>query len=482
MFLGRKKELGLLQDLWLLDKSSLVICRGRRRIGKSRLIKEFAKSAKHSFLFQGLPPRKDQCDIDQLNHFYQKLREWNPALPNSATNLSWPQALTDLAKSIGTKKKVLILLDEISWIAQHCPDFAGHLKNAWDDHFSTKSNLIFVVCGSVSTWIELNILSSTGFVGRVSLTLNLDELSLSESFQLLPGSNDFEKIRSLCLTGGVPKYIEEFSGKQSLRENTQRLFFSKGGVLFEDFDRIFNDIFLKKSDTYRAIVETLVEGNKSISEIAKSLKVGRGGSLSKYLRDLVISGFLAENSVFLPGGRKNKTTYFRIKDNYIRFYLKYIFPKKTQIENGWSPKSGIETLPGWESILGLQFENCILNNLKDVFRALHIDPSRVKSASPHIQTKNAHNKGACQIDLLIEVEGYELILCEIKLRALISASVIKEIDRKAKILKRPRHYSLRTALIYFGQLANSDLFEEKINYVISAEDLIAIGGSSGEST
>ncbi len=101
--------------------------------------------------------------------------------------------------------------------------------------------------------------------------------------------------------------------------------------------------------------------------------------------------------------KKNKTSYFRIKDNYLRFYIKYILPQKDKIEKGWSPKGGIELLPGWESMLGLQFENLVLNNRILLFKLLKIEVDIVKSASPYFQKKTARTKGACQIDLLIEL-------------------------------------------------------------------------------
>jgi AAA+ ATPase superfamily predicted ATPase len=470
VFIGRKEELKKLNGMWSLSKSSLVVCRGRRRIGKSRLIKEFSKTAKQFFFHQGLPPRQGQTDFDQLNHFYKSLAAFSDV--RKPENPSWETAFTDLSKAIGDKNKTLIFIDEISWVGQHDGDFAGYLKNAWDEHFSLKKNALMVLCGSVSTWIESNILSSTAFVGRVSKVINLGELSLPEAVELLHLENDHEKMRCLCLVGGVPKYLEEFNPQLSLRENTQQLFFSKDGYLFNDYERIFNDIFLKKSETYKAIVETLIDKRKNLSEIAKSLKLGRGGQLSQYLHDLVLSGFLCEDYNFELGGKKRKTSYFRISDNYLRFYLKYVEPKKIQINQGWAPNGGIESLPGSEAILGLQFESLIFNNRQLLFSKLGIDPSSVKSCSSYVQKKTTRNKGGCQIDLLIELNGYELILCEIKFKTKIGSSVIKEIAEKNRLLKRPKHYSVKTALIYFGELTSTDEMESKINHLISIEDLV----------
>jgi AAA+ ATPase superfamily predicted ATPase len=475
MFIGRKNELKELCELWHLKKSSLVVCRGRRRIGKSQLIHEFGKTANYFYEIQGLPPRKGQTKEDQIKHFYQELYKYFKYRP-LVDEMNWPSAFRGLAKNISKKDKVVILLDEISWMSQDEPDFAGFLKIAWDTLFSRMSNVILVLCGSVSTWIEENILSSTAFVGRVSLTISLSELSLIESMRMLDlhQRSELEKIKILCLTGGVPKYIEEISPRLSFYDNTNKQFFSKNGFLFKDYKEIFNDIFLKKSDSYRQLIETLIDESNSLSEIAVALKIKKGGLISKNLQDLITSGFVDEDYVYSPGAKKRKTSYYRVKDNYLRFYLKYVWPHKSEIEKGTYTIINFESLRGLESILGLQFENLILNNSSLLLKSMNIDPSRVKSISPYSQKKTVRNKGACQIDLLIELEAYEVIICEIKLRAKISSNIITQIDQKRKLLEYPRHYSKRTALVYMGDLINLDLFEKKLDYVVSIEELLAV--------
>jgi AAA+ ATPase superfamily predicted ATPase len=475
MFIGRKQELKELNELWYLKKSSLVVCRGRRRIGKSQLIHEFSKTANHFYEIQGLPPRKDQTKEDQIKHFYQELYRYFNHRP-LADEMDWSSALRALAKNLSKKNKVLILLDEISWMSKDEPDFAGFLKIAWDTFFSRMPNVIFVICGSVSTWIEENILSATAFVGRVSLTISLNELSLVESMKMLSlhhERSELEKIKILCLTGGIPKYIEEINPKLSFYDNVSKQFFSKNGFLFKDYKEIFNDIFLKKSESYRKIIETLIDATKSLSEIAEALEIKKGGLISKHLHDLIISGFIAEDYVYSAGAKKRKTRYYRISDNYLRFYLKYVWPHKTEIEKSSYGITNFESLHGLNSILGLQFENLLLNNMFLLLKSMNIEPSRVKSISPYIQKKTVRNKGACQIDLLIELESFEVIICEIKLRSKISTNIIGQIEQKRKLLEYPRYYSKRTALVYMGDLTNIELFEKKLDYLISVEELLA---------
>ena len=156
------------------------------------------------------------------------------------------------------------------------PDFLGKLKNTWDLEFSDNPNLILVLCGSVSSWIEKNIINSTGFFGRTTLNLNLNELSISESNQfwnkLGEGVSPYEKFKILSVTGGIPRYLELINPKLSAEENIRSLCFTKQGPLSEEFERIFTDIFGKKSPYYRNIIEKLVDGPHEQTELAQKFK------------------------------------------------------------------------------------------------------------------------------------------------------------------------------------------------------------------
>lgn len=130
---------------------------------------------------------------------------------------------------------MIVLLDEISWMGSRDPAFPGKLKTAWDTQFKKNDKLILVLCGSASTWIERNILSSTGFVGRVSRTLTLEELPLRDCASFWPDADGnvspYEKAKILAVTGGIPRYLEEVDTNRSSEENIKRLCFSRGGLL-----------------------------------------------------------------------------------------------------------------------------------------------------------------------------------------------------------------------------------------------------------
>ncbi len=326
MFVGRERELDLLNGLLRRGGASLVIVRGRRRVGKSTLIQVFGKKAERFFEFQGIPPRDGITRQDQLRAFSEQLAR-HTGLPVMNFD-GWPQALALLANQVRDEQTV-ILIDEISWIACHDKDFAGNLKIAWDTEFKKKRQVILILCGSVSSWIDRNILNNTGFAGRVSLQIDLQPLSLYHC-NLFWGKrksriSSLEKLKILSVTGGVPRYLEEVDTTETADTVIKRLCFEPEGILFLEFNQIFSAIFSRRADAYADILRILAAGAHSLSEIACLSGTERGGLLSGYLADLELSGFIRKDAVYQPGGNiKTRLYKFRLSDNYSRFYLRYI--------------------------------------------------------------------------------------------------------------------------------------------------------------
>ena len=466
MFVGRKRHLQDLNQLMRKRSSSLVTCRGRRRIGKSRLIREFGQSAPIYLEFEGLAPRADLCNADQLEAFSQQLAR-QTILPKVALD-NWPQAF-QLLSSIITDEWTVILLDEVSWLGGYDPDFPGHLKKAWDALNEQHSKLILIVCGSISAWIEENILQNTGFVGRTSWDIHLEELSLASS-DLFWGKNrdkidTSEKLTVLSVTGGIPKYLEEIDPGLSADENIQRLCFYPEGILFREFDQIFSDIFGKRSKSYREILHSLTAGSRSVSEISHAIGKQRSGHMTAYLKDLMLAGFIAKDKSFDPkSGRVTRTEKYRLKDNYSRFFLKYVEPQRDRIEKGLVRSQVSAQLPGWNSLLGLQFENLVLGNVDTLTKLMGIGGTPVLSASPYFQKPTARKKG-CQIDLMI-VTKHSLYVVEIKRRLKIGMAVVEEVQQKVNRISTVAGKSIRTVLVYEGELTAGVKNEGYFDFII----------------
>lgn len=466
-FIGRQKELESLELLLKKKSASMVVIRGRRRVGKSRLIKEFV-SDKKSWVFAGLPPVPGITKQRQLDAFSAQISQ-NLSMPKIKVS-EWIEHFTFIGNQ-ANGKKIIVVLDEISWMGSEDPDFLGQLKTAWDLHFSENPNLILILCGSVSSWIEENILKSTGFVGRISVDMVLDELSIAESGEFWGAQRNkisaYEKFKVLSVTGGIPKYLEEVIPSQSAEDNIHRLCFQSNGLLFREFEQIFSDLFSKRAQTYRNIIKTLAHAPLSLDEVCEKLDLEKSGSISKCLDDLALSGFIQEDCTWnLFTKTESRLKKFRLKDNYLRFYLRYIETNKDRIVKDIFESKSFMNMPGWESVMGLQFENLVVNNLKSLCKILRIDLLEVTNAGPFFQRSTQRQKG-CQIDLMIQTRYNTLYICEIKFSTSeIKSSVIEEMEKKIKNLSYPKGFSIRPVLIHVNGVSQSVMESEIFNDII----------------
>ena len=475
MFVGRERDLKDLEALWGRDHGVLVTCRGRRRIGKSTLIEEFAaRSAEVFFCIEGLSPRKGMNDDRQRRRFSEKIAEYAGRTIPAAD--SWPTAFSQLNELLQSRngRKIVVLLDEISWLGGYDPDFAGYLKEAWDRQLRKHPNLVFVVCGSVSAWIAGNILNSTGFVGRDTLDIELKELSPYQCQLMLGPAGErmsvTEKIDLLSVTGGVPKYLEDVRPELSVDENIRRMCFMPRGMLFREFDETFNGVFGRRSRTRGKFLRILASGPKSAAELAQLEGKTPNGSYARALKDLELAGYVTGTAGINPlTGEPLREERYRISDNYTRFYLHYIEPRRKMIERDLFEFSSLEQLKNTESMLGVQFENLILNNLKTLFPMLGLEASLVLSAAPYTQRATEGHEG-CQVDLLIQTQRMAMVV-EIKRRKEIEHGIIDEVDDKIRKLKFSSGLSLRTALVYAGRLSPSVAADRFFDFIIPAERL-----------
>jgi uncharacterized protein len=303
-FFGRTKELHDLKELLCKASSSLVVIRGRRRVGKTRLVEEFSSSFTRQYFFAGLAPRspeemkeKDDPEIAQRQRDAFADRMYTLGIPCSRRD-EWGSLFLDVAKHC-RKGRTIVFLDEITWMGMGDTSFLGKLKTTWDLDFSKNSQLVLVLAGSNSAWIERNILASSGFVGRISWRIELKELPLHVCNQFWGAQGTslapYEKFKVLSVTGGIPRYLEEIRPAFTAEQNIQRLCFQPEGLLFNEFNDIFADIFGKRTQRYEYLVKNLVDGPASLEKIAKSIGRDSGGDLSEILEELTESGILSRD-------------------------------------------------------------------------------------------------------------------------------------------------------------------------------------------
>lgn len=468
-FIGRETEVEALNDLLNKKIASLVVIKGRRRIGKTRLIEEFAKGKK--FLrFIGLAPAEGITAQSQRDEFSLHLSQ-QTGLPYLKAD-DWSKLFALLAEK--TKKgRCIILLDEITWMAHDDPTFLSKLKNAWELFYSKNPQLILILCGSISAWIEKNILSSTGYFGRISKTITLKELPLYQCNQLLEAMgfkrSPYEKFLVLSLTGGVPWYIELVNPRHGAVENIKNLCFDPDGILVHEHKYIFHDLFGTRSPIYEKITKYLASQSSEFLELADGIHYANSGTLSDYLDELIESGYISRHhSWMFKTGKKKTTSIYRLSDNYLRFYYRYILQKLAQIQNGQYRDVSISTLPAWNTIMGFQFESLVLKNRLLIQKELRISPDEVIVDNPYYQKKTKRIPG-CQIDYLIQTRTNTLFICECKFsQHELTKTVIHRVQQKIEALAIPKNYTCVPVLIHVNGVNNevidSDYFYKMIDF------------------
>lgn len=242
-------------------------------------------------------------------------------------------------------------------------------------------------------------------------------------------------------------------------------------MLVKEFEEIFANVFEGDVSSKRLILEALAHGPLGVSELASILGKERNGHLSTALEELALSGFVDKDVGLNPKtGKTSLVARYRLKDNYARFYLHYIAPHRMMIDKDGYRFSSVEQLDGWDSIMGLQFENLVLNHITDLLPQLHVDTALLTSAAPHriVSRKKGEE---CQIDLLIQSKRFWYVV-EIKRKRYIGRDIVDEVSKKVSRLPHPKSISIRTALVYEGELSKAVEGDGYFDALVPIENLL----------
>ena len=473
-FIGRVAYLKKLEALWRKTSASFVVVAGRRRIGKSTLVEEFARRSGCAFIeIVGLPPDAKMTNQRQIDNFCERLARAT-GKPEAKADC-WAKAFDALGDAVDAHQKTIVFLDEVSWMGRYDAAFAGFLKTAWDTVLSKKNRLILVVAGSVSAWIQKNIQRSKGYVGRISVDITLPELPIDECLEFwgrkAARTSSREILDVLSITGGVPKYLSEIDLSLSADDNVRRLCFDPDGCLYNDFNRIVDDVFDSTVAAKKRIVLALAEGPASVSQLAEMFGCDPNGHLTRDLEELTEAGFVSAAVGLNPQtGKPVREIRYRLKDNYTRFYLKYVFPKRAAIEAGVYRTVPLARLPGWDTVLGLQFENLVLNNFSTLARIVGLVGKNIDSVAPYFRRGGKTGAGV-QIDLLVQLPK-SVYLFEVKRRDRLGVAVEDEVQSKIDRLKLPKGKTVKTVLVYDGEIDSTLEEDGFFDYLVSSEQLL----------
>lgn len=404
--IGRKTEMSLMKGLLDSKKSEFLAVYGRRRVGKTFLIRQVFED-KFTFQLTGANAKLSW----QLKNFNQAMvrqsRKENITFADNWFDAF--QQLIDLLEATTDEKKV-VFLDELPWLDTPNSGFIIALEHFWNSWASARTDIILIVCGSSASWIINKLLKNKGGLhNRVTQRIKLEPFSLAETEEFFRSQNAvFERYQLTQLymaLGGIPYYLEMVDVGQSATQNINRLCFEENGALRTEFESLYASLF-KKAQNHVAVIEALASKASGLNreELIKAAKINNGGGTTMLLQELEECGFIRKYVAF---GKSQKHQLYQLVDFYSLFYLTFIKKSSVLDENTWI--NGIDN-PSFRTWSGYAFEMVCLHHLKEIKQALGISGVITNTSSWYSTDKVPK----AQIDLLIDRRDQVINLCEIK--------------------------------------------------------------------
>ncbi|MCL9981139.1 MAG: ATP-binding protein [Bacteroidia bacterium] len=401
--IGRASEKETLQEAIDSHRSELIAVYGRRRIGKTYLIREFYKK-QILFSFSGL---RNGTLPNQLENFMLELNSITKDFKNEEPK-SWLQAFhllkTHLKGISETTRKKVIFIDEFPWVDSIRSGFLPAFENFWNTYCTTRNDIIVVICGSAASYMMKKIIKNRGGLhNRITRKIKLEPFKLKEvqDFFEYKGIKlpEMEIIKIYMAIGGVAEYLEHIKNGDSSVTAIDRLCFQKGAQLENEFEEVFKSLF-EEGSYHEQIIRSLSNASKKgmlRTEILQDQELQTGGQFSKSMNELIESGFVEKYHSYR---NKRKTTLYRIVDEFCLFHLQFI---RTFKGNSWIQ---LYTKREYETWCGYSFELICLKHIECIKKALKCD---------QINSKNySWSNSNAQVDLVIDRNDNLITLCEIK--------------------------------------------------------------------
>jgi len=412
-FIGRNKELQQFKSIKANKRSRFVAVFGRRRIGKTMLIRK-AFTDKFTFYATGIANANKKT---QLQNFYTALKKQSKTKVTGVIPESWFEAFQLLISSLekSRQKRKVIFLDELPWFDTAKSGFIQSLEHFWNSWASLRNDIILIVCGSTASWMINKLINHKGGLhNRITEKIHLEPFNLNETERFLKNINKaitrYQVIQLYMVFGGVPFYLENISKQWSITQNIEYLCFAKNGLLCTEFDNLFKALF-SKYERHIAIVKALATKAKGLtrSELIKISKLPNSGRTTNILDELEKSGFIRR---YIPFQKKKRDSLYQLIDFYTLFYLRFIEKSNPDDEDNWI--NAIDT-PSYRAWSGYAFEQVCLQHLQQIKEALRI--GGIISNSSSWKSSASKNKKGAQIDLVIDRRDGVINLCEMKYSA-----------------------------------------------------------------
>ncbi|MDP6359693.1 MAG: ATP-binding protein [Planctomycetota bacterium] len=468
MFVGRKSELSQLRHCLDLKRSKVIVVYGRRRVGKTELIRQACGQS--ALFFEGL---ENQSKSQQIENFLFQLKLQTGKDYSDERPRNWREAFVLLLNAVGKKGKyTTIVLDEFQWMANYRSEIVSDLKMVWDQYLSRAGNLSLILCGSIASFMMERFVKSGAFYGRTDLIIHLKSFCLTETAEMLGKKGTEEILDAQMLVGGVPRYLELLRPETSLRLGLDKLAFSPNGYFLGEYDRIFTSHFGRNPD-YLRIVETLASHLYGLKrkELAERARVDPGGSLSEHLQNLEAGGFLSSANPFHVGHQSRLIKYYLI-DPYLRFYFAFIRPNLKKVQTGATSDifSRLCQTGKFHSWMGRSFEYVCADHAGRIAELLGF--SGIDFTYGPFFDRSERAPGV-QIDLAFDRADHVITLCEMKFsRSPVSVSIIEEMERKVAALQgRFPNRTIQKVLVVRGRAGRQLTARGYFYRIIQAEEL-----------
>lgn len=474
-FVARAPELTKLKEVHRRQRSSFVVIYGRRRIGKTEMVRHFSSNSSAEYLeFAG---RLDQKKDQQIQSFLTELARMAPDLQIGSVD-SWQgvfHLLQDHIKQLPSGRNVILFLDEVPWMDSQKSGFLGELSAFWNGFCTTRSNIRLIVCGSAASYMLKKIVSDTGPMhGRITDKIGMEQFNLHATRELLVANGWSLSNKSITdiytAVGGVAKYLISLNPGLTPSQAIQELCFSKNALLKTEYKDLFHSLF-KNATTHYAIMDVLASRWQGLSqtEIMKKAKISRG-AVSSALEELIASGFVEERPFF---GKQKRNGMYVASDMFCYFHKKWM---SGTIPKDWGEISTNQTYRSWA---GFAFEKICHLHVNQIKQALGISGVPTSTHYWSYKPENSDERGV-QIDLLIKHENrsrdIELVECKYyDGEFVISKSYRDELINKRNSFnqKTNNRYNVRLVLCASEGVNQNEHFNELNPKVVTLEDLFA---------
>lgn len=403
VIIGRQAEKEILRQRVESNSAELIAIYGRRRIGKTFLVRQYFND-EFSFYATGIyqGTKKEQLSEFKRQLEYYSKRKWKVAK-------DWFEAFAQLREYLETikgKNPIIVFLDELPWLDTQKSRFVKAFEYFWNSYGVTNKRLKLIVCGSATTWMRENVLSDKGgLYNRTTRSIYLAPFTLYETEQYLISKgikwNRYQIAECYMVLGGTPLYLQMLERNMSLTQNVDNLFFTQNAPLAKEYNFLFRSLF-NEATLHKQIIEVLASKASGLTrkEIITAIKIEDGGTLTKALRNLCDCDFIRQYTAF---GKTERGTIYQLTDLFTLFHLRYVKGYRGQDEKHWQNMIDSPSRRAWS---GYSFEQLCLHHIRQIKNKLGI--SGVQSDICSWKNENA------QIDLLIDRRDQTINLCEIK--------------------------------------------------------------------